>query len=160
MSTTMPELHPVVSQQLPSNNFFYLNSIFQYLMGKPRLMTFTTAGAAVGSVFGGLPGAMVGAGVGVTSIAAWEVVRGAAAIGGVTYRLARNVAEVYRTAGVDDTHKYMAERYVEMEHRDDIFEESDDDDDWVVLRRKGSACGRCGVIFEEVHECHIPLEDL
>ena len=153
----MPELLPKVSQQLSSNNLSYLNSIFQYLMGKPRLMTFTTAGAAVGSVFGGLPGAMLGAGVGVTSIVAY---RGAAVIGGVTYRLARNVAEVYRTAGADDTHKYMAERYVEMEHREDILEESDDDDDWVVLRRKGSACGRCGVVFEEVHECHIPLEDL
>jgi hypothetical protein len=153
----MPELLPKVSQQLSSNNLSYLNSIFQYLMGKPRLMTFTTAGAAVGSVFGGLPGAMLGAGVGVTSIVAYL---GAAVIGGVTYRLARNAAEVYRTAGADDTHKYMAERYVEMEHREDILEESDDDDDWVVLRRKGSACGRCGVVFEEVHECHIPLEDL
>jgi hypothetical protein len=152
----MPELHPTVTQQLPSNNFSYINSIFQYLMAKPRLVTFTTAGAAVGSVFGGLPGAMLGAGVGVTSIAAY---RGAAVIGGVTYRLARNVAEVYRTAGADDTHKYMAERYVEMEHREYILEESNDDDDWVVLRRKGSACGRCGVLFEEVHECHIPLED-
>lgn len=124
------------------------------------LVTAATAGAAIGTVVGGLPGAIVGAGVGATGIAAYEVVRGVVVIGGVTYRFAKNVAEVYHAAKVDGTDQYMSHKAVELDHRENIMTEVDkvdDGEEWVVLSREGGACGRCGVVFEEVHECTVPV---